>query len=164
MSAPFGITPADAGKTVLGCYTNFQRWDHPRRCGENSFHVHLLHRPKGSPPQMRGKQLSSASEAILSGITPADAGKTKTPTLAVLLERDHPRRCGENSAQAPFSARFPGSPPQMRGKLACHDCTIQRCRITPADAGKTLLCCCRRLLKKDHPRRCGENRQAVLVQ
>ena len=30
-----GITPADAGKTVVMLEGNFKPWDHPRGCGEN---------------------------------------------------------------------------------------------------------------------------------
>ena len=45
---------------------------------------------------MRGKQLSSAKDAILSGITPADAGKTAVVIRSGTLTRDHPRGCGEN--------------------------------------------------------------------
>ena len=45
----------------------------------------------------------------------------------------------------------------MRGKLAGHNCAIQRRRITPAHAGKTSLDILHNALSKDHPRACGEN-------
>ncbi len=49
-----------------------------------------------------------------------------------------------------------GSPPQMRGKATFHISSIYRTRITPADAGKSVII--KELFKvfKDHPRRCGE--------
>ncbi len=34
---PIGITPAGAGKTFFRVFPRFAIWDHPRRCGENSF-------------------------------------------------------------------------------------------------------------------------------
>ena len=50
------ITPADAGKTRLLTKLQNNRWDHPRGCGENG---------------------TVAPIAIaITGITPADAGKT----------------------------------------------------------------------------------------
>ena len=55
------------------------------------------------------------------------------------------------------SGRCLGSPPRMRGKpvddIDCYECT----RITPADAGKTMLYCGCRSTRQDHPRGCGEN-------
>ena len=72
-----GITPADAGKTafmrgVWGCY-----WDHPRGCGENSYHSCFKRNLVGSPPRMRGKLLLAECRGKKIRITPADAGKTR---------------------------------------------------------------------------------------
>ena len=52
-------------------------------------------------------------------------------------EEDHPRRCGENNADAIDKVEPLGSPPQVRGKLAM-----------VADVSAR---------RQDHPRRCGEN-------
>ena len=71
------ITPAGAGKTCIGVYSNAVITDHPRRCGENADNRIIL--PKledhprrcgenhfvrqcrcydvGSPPQVRGKPI-----------------------------------------------------------------------------------------------------------
>ena len=71
--------------------------------------------------------------------------------------RDHPRRCGENLFCHSHLLRITGSPPQVRGKPE-RDCPDKdNPRITPAGAGKTVLCLCYRLSEQDHPRRCGEN-------
>ena len=71
-----GITPADAGKTVI-MYSSFNpAKDHPRGCGENCYNVFIVQSRKGSPPRMRGKRVSAYSFAAVSRITPADAGKT----------------------------------------------------------------------------------------
>ena len=50
-----GITPADAGKTVLLRKSNPQGQDHPRGCGENNAGEILFAVALGSPPRMRGK-------------------------------------------------------------------------------------------------------------
>ena len=72
----FGITPADAGKTI------------PQLVDAGM--------QLGSPPRMRGKPGEIKAGAQIVGITPADAGKTiRMPELTRLYE-DHPRGCGEN--------------------------------------------------------------------
>ena len=72
-----GITPADAGKTAEILLADPSPQDHPRGCGENSATAFLAVLNTGSPPRMRGKRKKSQCWAIMSGITPADAGKTK---------------------------------------------------------------------------------------
>ena len=90
---------------------------------------------------MRGKQLSSAADAILSGITPAHAGKTEIQYLLDREIKDHPRACGENTLRYVGGLRMTGSPPRMRGKLFLHSRLPPRPRITPAHAGKTQAAC-----------------------
>ena len=46
---------------------------------------------------MRGKGVSSAGVAARLGITPAYAGKSKTPDCPNVASEDHPRLCGEKS-------------------------------------------------------------------
>ena len=94
--------------------------DHPRRCGEN--------------------RAAAADPGILSGITPAGAGKTVDRGEYVSSVEDHPRRCGENFAAFPSAARTSGSPPQVRGKLDRRITVGGLARITPAGAGKTETC------------------------
>ena len=71
-----GITPADAGKTFCLTGQNPPTEDHPRGCGENGYLTTLAAWMMGSPPRMRGKPHLIYGIALLSGITPADAGKT----------------------------------------------------------------------------------------
>ena len=72
----WGITPADAGKTLHLRRHKYTTEDHPRGCGENSS-CRILRTPRlGSPPRMRGKRCKHMSRAVYYGITPADAGKT----------------------------------------------------------------------------------------
>ena len=55
-----------------------------------------------------------------------------------------------------------GSPPQVRGKHYRARRARQRSGITPAGAGKTILCRRVTVGYEDHPRRCGENFAAFL--
>ena len=70
------ITPADAGKTEFEDTYNQLQQDHPRGCGENRVNCGDDSTCMGSPPRMRGKHPSKGATATITGITPADAGKT----------------------------------------------------------------------------------------
>ncbi len=71
-----GITPADAGKTIVHIAPGRNKGDHPRGCGENN-PINVRHLfDKGSPPRMRGKLFVAMGSPLSSRITPADAGKT----------------------------------------------------------------------------------------
>ena len=111
--------------------------DHPRGCGENNAAFEPPALPIGSPPRMRGKPNVAGIAARQGGITPADAGKTRTCLLQVGKPQDHPRGCGENRATLKHFPLQTGSPPRMRGKPVR---ILSRCGAI-----------------KDHPRGCGEN-------
>ena len=70
-------------------------------------------------------------------ITPAGAGKTPKRRFCTIFNRDHPRRCGENLLPFELLPKSPGSPPQVRGKLALAIVDFDTIGITPAGAGKT---------------------------
>ena len=92
-----GITPAGAGKTYDNTVKTEPREDHPRRCGENLLYLNYENLQVGSPPQVRGKRTEMTFVLFLLGITPAGAGKTVPVFGHRAHNRDHPRRCGENS-------------------------------------------------------------------
>ena len=92
----FGITPAGAGKTYTACDHPRACRDHPRRCGENNCNTASSRSGRGSPPQVRGKQLQYIFRVRSIRITPAGAGKTPAVHLWTFHPQDHPRRCGEN--------------------------------------------------------------------
>ena len=131
------ITPADAGKTVGRPERGLRSRDHPRGCGENGIPRNQGHLRAGSPPRMRGKRPRRGICVKMTGITPADAGKTPSRKLDSERQEDHPRGCGENISTASHAVGFPGSPPRMRGKPDNHRCRSLVDGITPADAGKT---------------------------
>ena len=72
----YGITPADAGKTALYAKWDGMEKDHPRGCGENHALGDFFVMFAGSPPRMRGKRTVQVLPLNITGITPADAGKT----------------------------------------------------------------------------------------
>ena len=80
----------------------------------------------------------------------------------LFILRDHPRRCGENLDVARHFENGAGSPPQVRGKHLIAGILLDRIRITPAGAGKTIARNIRKVDTEDHPRRCGENSYAVM--
>ena len=71
----YRITPAYAGKRRGRTRSTSGRWDHPRLCGEKCGNSPLRTTRKGSPPPMRGKEV--------------------TTYLISRLIKDHPRLCGE---------------------------------------------------------------------
>ena len=157
-----GITPAGAGKTRNSRRTQIMHWDHPRRCGENHPRTKSRECILGSPPQVRGKLEDALNSGSLVGITPAGAGKTLEQTRGKARDRDHPRRCGENSNSYNLHDVAWGSPPQVRGKPERADRNAVWCGITPAGAGKTVAVRMESIRLWDHPRRCGENFLAIL--
>ena len=70
----------------------------------------------GSPPHARGKYFFDSYESILSGITPACAGKIFMDGLPEASAWDHPRMRGENYSTLNFNSTDLGSPPHARGK------------------------------------------------
>ena len=89
---------------------------------------------------MRGK-VAAIIEAVRDwGITPAYAGKSFAAAFHVGCNQDHPRLCGEKLHAAHRTWLVLGSPPPMRGKVAVLIVLFASLRITPAYAGKRVLC------------------------
>ena len=130
------ITPAYAGKRKIPQIVASKCRDHPRLCGEKSSGIVTSVPPLGSPPPMRGKVGNGLKSNFIHGITPAYAGKSVPDSVIVNFVKDHPRLCGEKSADA---ARHPS-----------------RTRITPAYAGKSWIPITQFFNIQDHPRLCGE--------
>ena len=110
------ITPACAGKTILGSFANCRRKDHPRVCGENKVGFYKSPFEQGSPPRVRGKPMIKKRFENGERITPACAGKTYWKRRTLYKFQDHPRVCGENLViLIPRHCEI-GSPPRVRGK------------------------------------------------
>ena len=69
------ITPAYAGKRREGGAKIFPTWDHPRLRGEKPAPKEKAEKIEGSPPLTRGKGYFFFMRFLLTGITPAYAGK-----------------------------------------------------------------------------------------
>ena len=150
------ITPAYAGKRPHIPSTDTVHRDHPRVCGEKHFVKIALACKMGSPPRMRGKGEQGERLKTATGITPAYAGKSTGDTGQRTGRWDHPRVCGEKGQTDLLDEQIEGSPPRMRGKVLSMKTSTPTGGITPAYAGKRMLCLHWRRRYKDHPRVCGE--------
>ena len=131
------ITPAYAGKRWMWWRTTAPPLDHPRVCGEKHPEGCGFWAWLGSPPRMRGKEVSGLLDLFVKGITPAYAGKRTPSTTMRTTCRDHPRVCGEKEMEIHHLAGTAGSPPRMRGKALGQDVRHELFGITPAYAGKS---------------------------
>ena len=106
---------------------------------------------------MRGTQCETLVSVAYAGIIPAYAGNTTVSYGDALLQRDHPRVCGEH-IMANIAASIPqGSSPRMRGTRAIAFATSLLVRIIPAYAGNTKDLRPSYVGWRDHPRVCGEH-------
>ena len=112
-----GITPAYAGKRGRKEVAPMSNRDHPRMCGEKALKSWLMSGDVGSPPRVRGKVFGQVLAALVLGITPAYAGKSRPEACGVAFLRDHPRVCGEKRRPSSHSHTLPGSPPRVQGKV-----------------------------------------------
>ena len=131
-----GITPACAGKRTPLLTPRSVTWDHPRVCGEKGVYALSSQYATGSPPRMRGKGVVQRQIALVVGITPACAGKSRRLYRAIGCSK--------------------GSPPRMRGKVLHQRPELCSHGITPACAGKRHCPRSRPGRIRDHPRVCGE--------
>ena len=131
------ITPAYAGKSTHRGKQRQSEMDHPRLCGEKEASYTEMQEQAGSPPPMRGKEVSSYTQQQRCGITPAYAGKSPPVLLRYGLIRDHPRLCGEKLQSRRPCENHRGSPPPMRGKGVLKMLVRRAGGITPAYAGKS---------------------------
>ena len=88
-------------------------------------------------PHMRGKAKGDEFGLGQTRITPACAGKRRTPKQCVFNSRDHPRVCGEKSKTCVTAWDWRGSPPHVRGKGLLKVFVPEPLGITPACAGKS---------------------------
>ena len=134
------ITPACAGKRARSCAQVRTRRDHPRVCGEKQSLEPATGTGRGSPPRVRGKGEHLPAEPPVPGITPACAGKSRLRRNCARHLWDHPRVCGEKEPTWKPERFAAGSPPRVRGKVEAQAGVVKMAGITPACAGKSLLC------------------------
>ena len=134
------ITPAWAGKRQHRAPKRVKRKDHPRVGGEKCPLVSWLYLVGGSPPRGRGKVYPSLLRKSFPGITPAWAGKRCYAGLIFTVSRDHPRVGGEKRCCCTGTVYRWGSPPRGRGKEQQTYVAESVQGITPAWAGKRIIC------------------------
>ena len=100
LSVGTGITPAWAGKRRCTRLDAGHRRDHPRVGGEKIKSGGPLDTARGSPPRGRGKAEQQAYEQLQSGITPAQAGKSRPSPASEMPTKDYPRVGGEKIRQS----------------------------------------------------------------
>ena len=135
-----GITPACAGKSITPFSVLKLPRDHPRMCGEKMCCSAIACRKSGSPPHVRGKELTAPHSTHSYRITPACAGKSFAPLAVWFVFGDHPRMCGEKAPRGGRLEKWAGSPPHVRGKEVPAGMDRDLARITPACAGKSNYC------------------------
>ena len=133
------ITPACAGRSVVGINQNQLVQDHPRVCGEKASTRQVKVQVAGSPPRVRGEVDADRPAVLHDGITPACAGRRKIPRGTRRPKPDHPRVCGEKSDGAFLATVTQGSPPRVRGEAGGSRFKPRGIGITPACAGRRIL-------------------------
>ena len=106
---------------------------------------------------MRGRQPATIVFILLSGNTPAYAGKTLNPKALGLMSEKHPRVCGEDAIKMAAPMSFGETPPRMRGRLQELHLVLWHVGNTPAYAGKTRDNRRQSYPAWKHPRVCGED-------
>ena len=91
-----GITPARAGKTLNVPLKKTSNGNHPRSCGKDLMGVPGNVAAGESPPLVRERQTVELAVRVVTGITPARAGKTLCRTINTPFSRNHPRSCGKD--------------------------------------------------------------------
>ena len=133
--------------------------DHPRACGEKEPPLRSASQQSGSPPRMRGEDNSCRISNRPNRITPAHAGRSRSPRNFAHTNKDHPRACGEKQIEKEPPAKGTGSPPRMRGEVERYQALSLYGGITPAHAGRSRHSIFGRIRHRDHPRACGEKKK-----
>ena len=133
--------------------------DHPRVCGEHLEGALAGTRDMGSSPRVRGTLSKRRVSKRGSGIIPACAGNTDTPTNVSVCNGDHPRVCGEHSEDKAIIHQAKGSSPRVRGTRICDGEPPDIGGIIPACAGNTCRDDSAPRRCRDHPRVCGEHQK-----
>ena len=151
----FGIIPARAGFTALGCLTCVLLRDHPRSRGVYRKTFFRQAESVGSSPLARGLLPPSCLPPFLRRIIPARAGFTRSAGRWRRAAADHPRSRGVYAVSRTTVRRGGGSSPLARGLR--HDIVVGvgPRRIIPARAGFTSRRASKWRGPADHPRSRG---------
>ena len=90
---------------------------------------------KGSSPRVRGAACCRFALGPDSGIIPARAGSRDGNPTPDLINRDHPRACGEQVGTDGELSLLLGSSPRVRGAVESWETAASESGIIPARAG-----------------------------
>ena len=99
ISRSLRITPARAGRTSVFIKIQTLTKDHPRSRGKDKVLEWADSHDLGSPPRAREGPISSCLQRIISGITPACAGRTVYEAGYLNRTKDHPRVRGKDQGK-----------------------------------------------------------------
>ena len=113
-----GLTPAHAGKRVIGTLMDAPNQAHPRARGEKAIMGLNAWTTPGSPPRTRGKAFALLFPDSPIGLTPAHAGKSWMILDISSMLWAHPRARGEKVKKAPLNQHLPTAGNQISLSLA----------------------------------------------
>ena len=152
-----GLIPAWAGKTSCITVGSPEPEAHPRMGGENLPRVAWATVGAGSSPRGRGKLHHAEAPIQQIRLIPARAGKTTPDASRSFSYQAHPRAGGENFGELAGEFAASGSSPRGRGKRTPRTAALDKARLIPARAGKTLFAWRHWIVGRAHPRAGGEN-------
>ena len=113
----------------------------------------------GSPPRMWGRRPLDPGLGPLTRFTPTHVGTTLAPLPTHYHIPGHPHACGDDVSGHNPSARPPGSPPRMWGRLACVVFHLPLVRFTPTHVGTTQSTAPPGREPSVHPHACGDDHE-----
>ena len=123
--------------------------------GKDIYHLWPQPQPRITPAHA-GKRPAPDAPAGAYRITPAHAGKSSQCQQVTMRPPDHPRPCGEKSANSHSCHASAGSPPAHAGKRTRWRAWNTAGRDHPRPCGEKPDISCLNCLNRDHPRPCGE--------
>lgn len=151
--------PAGAGSRPSPGTTATSGWEHPRRHGEQLLDGHSAVRFWGPPPRIPAAGIDYGPVDRVRGAIPADAGSRRRRPTRAGFALDHPCGCGEQRRQV--TCTYCAAGPSLRMLGAVGAVASQRLQVgtIPAGAGSRVGDQESGVMRGDHPRVCGEQRQ-----
>ena len=151
------LIPAGAGRTSAPSSRRSARTAHPRWRGEDNSRRPHAPAGEGSSPLARGGPEVLGHQAVIRGLIPAGAGRTRPPCRVLDCMWAHPRWRGEDAVNAGRCWWLGGSSPLARGGRVAAVVALGVQGLIPAGAGRTRLATSAAAGITAHPRWRGED-------